>query len=338
MPITDALGIDEQRLPVVDAHTHTCGSDHDGPPQDVVACLDGCGVDKAFMFAPLLRSQGWELAVEHLDDVRRNNDYIAHFCSYAPERLIAFAVLNPNPAIAGGDKRRAVELMIEEAERCYHELGIRGIKMVPDRWTPEDEEALPLLEALARLGVYVVFHCGIFMDGRSSSFCRPTFYEGIHRVDGFHGHLAHLGWPWVDELVALLMMESYHREPNPDDPWQLKADFSFGPPPDWRVESLLKALDSLAPDQLIYGSDAWWPQTPEQYAKHSLVPHLTAFEAAADLSRQGGGDDPERRARLRTGVFHGNVMSHWAKATRGVPQNLKPADSAPQTSNTWRGH
>ena len=45
MPITDALGIDEQRLPVVDAHTHTCGSDHDGPPQDVVACLDGCGVD-----------------------------------------------------------------------------------------------------------------------------------------------------------------------------------------------------------------------------------------------------------------------------------------------------
>jgi predicted TIM-barrel fold metal-dependent hydrolase len=335
MPFTDTLGPDDQRLLVVDAHTHTSGSEDDGPPEDVVACLDGCGIDKAFMFAPLLRPQGWELQVEHLEEIRRNNDYIAHFCSHAPDRLIAFAVLNPNPGIAGGDKQRAVELMIEEAERCYNELGIRGIKMVPDRWTTEDEEALALLQALARLGMYVVFHAGIFMDERSSSFCRPTFYEAVHRVEGFHGQLAHLGWPWVDEMVALLMMESFHREPNPEDPWQLKADFSFGPPPDWRVETLLKALDSLPPDQLVYGSDAWWPLKPEQYAKKSLLPHLATFEAAADLSRQGGGDDPERRAHLRQSVFHDNVMAHWKKATRGAAQEPHEASSPPQTRNTW---
>jgi hypothetical protein len=103
------------------------------------------------------------------------------------------------------------------------------------------------------------------------------------------------------------------------------------------VPSLLKALDSLPQDQLVYGTDSWWPLTPEQYSKHSLLPHLSAFEAAADLSRQGGGDDPEGRARLRTSVFHDNVMSHWKKATRDVPQDLKPANGAPQTRNTWLG-
>jgi predicted TIM-barrel fold metal-dependent hydrolase len=299
--------------------------------------MDACGIDKAFMFAPLLRPQGWELQVEHLDNIRQNNDYIADFCSHAPERLIAFAVLNPNPGIAGGDKRRAAQLMLEEAERCYGELGIRGVKMVPDRWTAEDEEALPLLEGLARMGMYAVFHSGIFMDERASSYCRPTLYEGIHRIKGFHGHLAHLGWPWVDEELAVLMMESFHRKPDPDDPWQLKADFSFGAPPDWRVETLVKALDSVAPDQLVYGSDCWWPITPEEYLQQSLLPHLATFEAAADQSRQGGDEGSDQRARLRAGVFSNNVMTHWEKATRGVPQEPRRSAERAQTSNTWVG-
>src|SRR5207244_2099388 len=131
MPLTDGLGPSGSRLRLVDAHTHTCGSEYDGPPENVVSCMDVCGIDKACMFAPLLRPQGWELQVEHLDNIRQNNNYIADFCSHSPERLIAFAVLNPNPGIAHGGKRRAARLMVEEAERCYSELGIRGLKMVP---------------------------------------------------------------------------------------------------------------------------------------------------------------------------------------------------------------
>src|ERR1039457_3982584 len=86
--------------------------------------------------------------------------------------------------------------MEEEGRRCYEELGIRGIKMVPDRWSPDDERLLPLWSTLADLGMYVAFHSGIFLDERSSRFCRPAGYEGLHRVPGFHGHLAHLFWPW----------------------------------------------------------------------------------------------------------------------------------------------
>ena len=86
----------------------------------------------AFVFASLLQVHGLQLNDHHYDDIRLHNDYISHFCADAPECLLAFAVLNPNPCVANGEKGRAVQLMIEEARCCYAELGIRGVKLVPD--------------------------------------------------------------------------------------------------------------------------------------------------------------------------------------------------------------
>jgi hypothetical protein len=44
------------------------------------------------------------------------------------DRLLGLAVLNPAPGIGGGSLDSAVDRMIEEARRCYDELGLRGIK------------------------------------------------------------------------------------------------------------------------------------------------------------------------------------------------------------------
>jgi predicted TIM-barrel fold metal-dependent hydrolase len=329
------LGLGDNRLRLVDAHTHTSGSDRDAPPDEALAFMDTCGMERAFLFAPLLNPSGLQISETHLDAVRTNNEYIAHYCAADPERLYAFCVLNPNPGIAGGDLHTAVRLMIDEARRCYHELGLRGVKMVPDGWNCEQAEVRPLLEEIAALGMYAVFHAGIFMDERSSSFCRPTLYEGAHRVPGFHGHLAHLGWPWEDELIAMLLMEGEHRA-NSDaaDPWQLKTDFAFGAPPDWRVSTLTKAMNLLAHDQFIYGSDMWWPLTPEQYYEQYLLPHLAAFELAASLARNWPASGTAERSAVRDAVFSDNVLTHWDKATRGVAQAPRRAASAPQTADT----
>jgi hypothetical protein len=210
---TERLGIEYRIVPIIDTHTHSSGPDNDGPVSGIVNVMDECGVEQSFVFAPLLSASGKTLTDKALDDVRVHNDYVAHLCSQSAERLLAFCVLNLNPRIAGGDADRTAELMVEEARRCYHELGIRGCKLVPDHWTAEDEHAIRLFEELARLGMYVVFHAGIFMDERSSSWCRPAFYEGVHQVEAFHGQLAHLGWPWVDECIAALLMQTEHRRP-----------------------------------------------------------------------------------------------------------------------------
>ena len=54
-------------LPIIDAHTHTSGPDADGPLGEVVRCMDQCGVEMAFVFAPLLDVHGLQLRVEHYD-------------------------------------------------------------------------------------------------------------------------------------------------------------------------------------------------------------------------------------------------------------------------------
>src|SRR3954452_15214190 len=116
---------------VLDAHTHLSGSENGENGEGIVATMDRGGVDKAFVFAPLLDTNSWELSDTDLEHVLAHNDYCADLCSAAPERLYGFCVLNPSPSLAGGDKERAVSLMVDEAARCYHDLGLRGVKMVP---------------------------------------------------------------------------------------------------------------------------------------------------------------------------------------------------------------
>jgi hypothetical protein len=221
---------------ILDAHTHLTGSEE---PKQVLECMNACAVEKAFLFAPELDVATRRLTNDNMDDIRTHNDYCADFCSAAPDRLLGFCTLNPTPNLADGDVDRAVDLMIEEAHRCYDELGLRGAgELVPTRWYPNDPRLLPLWETLAELGMYTVFHTGIFYDGRESTYCRPVFYEAIHQVPGLKGHLAHVGWPWHDECIAVLNIGSQFMRIAPEE-WGFKVDLSFGPPPigNWRSGS-----------------------------------------------------------------------------------------------------
>lgn len=322
-------------LLVHDAHTHLAGSDSGENVLNILACLDGAGVASAFVFAPLLDVHSWHLTDEHLDDIQAHNDYAADVCSQAPDRLYGFCVLNPAPGVASGSIERAVDLMIEEAGRCYHELGLRGVKMVPGGWYPNDPQVVRLYRALADLGMYVVFHSGIFVDGREGSFCRPTYFEAIHQVPELKVQLAHMSWPWVDEAIAVLDMETilFGGEPTK---WQLKADLSFGPPDDWQLDAWQKSLDSLPPSMLCYGSDGFWPMQPDHYREQYLQPQLGLFEVASTsghLAREGS---PERM-HLREQIFAHNALDHWQAAVR-EPQRPRPARRPVQTSQTQRGH
>jgi uncharacterized protein len=338
MPRTERLGVAYDRLPIIDVHTHTSGSDADGPADGVVRCMDQCGVEQAFMFAPMLQPHGLELTDQHADDIRKHNDYIASYCAQSPERLLAFCVLNPNPSLAGGDLDAAVALMVEEARRCYHELGIRGVKLVPDNWSVRDRRVLPLFQELAQLGMYAAFHSGIFLDERSSEFCRPASYEGLHLIPGFHGHIAHLSWPWVDECIATLAMETFHATQQPKDHWQLKADLSFGCPPDWQLDCLRRAFDMLPHDMLMYASDVFWPCDDVRYTEQFIYPQLSNIEAAATLSRGAPAAATRQRMDFRRAIFYDNALQHWGVATRGVPQRLQRQTTAPRTPNARTRH
>ncbi len=324
-------------MKIIDAHTHLSGSETGENTEGIVACMDACDIDKAFVFAPLLNVHSWELTDEHLDDIRNHNDYCADICSDAPERLLGFCVLNPVPQLAGGSFKKSVDLMIKEVRRCYHELGLRGVKMIPTHWYPNDPEIIPLYQEIAKLGMYVVFHAGIFMDGQQGSYCRPTFFEGIRRVPDLKVQLAHLGWPWVDECIAVLDMESNIHGSDPTN-WQFKADLSFGPPDDWQLSSWQRAIDSLPQTMLCYGSDLFWPLSPEQYLEQYLYPQRGLFEVAVTNGHVASEGSPSRKE-LREQIFYKNVFDHWQSAVREPqqPQRAKRKIKTPR-AKTSHGH
>jgi predicted TIM-barrel fold metal-dependent hydrolase len=309
-------------LKFIDAHTHLSGSETGETAEDIVACLEACNVEHAFVFAPLLDVRSWQLKAEHLADIRIHNDYCADICSKAPERLFGFCVLNPSPGLAHGSLKRSVELMVEEVRRCYHDLGLRGVKMVPARWYPNDDLLLPLYQEIAQLGMYVVFHSGIFIDGREGNYCRPAYYEIIREVPSLKVQLAHLSWPWVDECLAVLNMETNIHGTDPGQ-WQLRADVSFGPPDDWQLDSWQLAIASVPHALLCYGSDVFWPCTPERYLEKYLYPQLGLFEVSVTNSHIASEGSPTR-TQLRERIFYSNVLEHWQTAVH-EPQQPRPA-------------
>jgi uncharacterized protein len=318
---------------ILDAHTHLSGSESGENAEDILQCLDAAGVEKAFIFAPLVNVKTWQLTDQHLQDVRDHNDYCAHLCSAESERLLGFCVLNPSHEIGNGSLHRAVDSMIEEVRRCYHELGLRGVKMVPTNWYPNDPQLVRLYREIASLGMYTVFHSGIFLDGFEGSYCRPTYFEAVHQAPGFRGHLAHVSWPWVDECLAVLNMETMMLGKEAEK-WDLIADLSFGSPDDWQLDTWQKAITTVPPEMLVYGSDVFWPCTADLYCEQYLQPQLGLFETAATLGHVAT-EGSAKRKQLRSQIFYDNVWNHWQRAVR-EPQQPRPADRPIVTPNAKR--
>jgi len=69
--------------------------------------------------------------------------------------------------------------------------------------------------------------------------------------------LAHVGWPWTDEAIAVGLIDRIHGVP--DAHAAFRFDLSFGPPPPYRRQVLKLALEVLGPGLLQFGSDCFLP-------------------------------------------------------------------------------
>jgi hypothetical protein len=120
--------------------------------------------------------------------------------------------------------------------------------------------------------------------------------------------------------------------------WQMRADLSFGPPDDWQLSSWQRAIDSLPPTMLCYGSDLFWPITPEQYLEQHLYPQRGLFEVALTNGHIASEGSPSRKE-LREQIFYKNVLEHWQSAVR-EPQQPRPAKRRIKTprARTSHGH
>jgi predicted TIM-barrel fold metal-dependent hydrolase len=225
---------------IIDAHLHTSGRE---TTSDVLQALDEAEVDLAVLLAPFL-TDPYSLADRQ--SLRLGNRHLSELITGHTDRLLGFAVVNPLHPEATDDLEEAAALS-----------GIRGVKMVPTGWYPYDDCAHRVYERAARLDLPILFHSGIFIDGRSGRFCRPSFYEAIRDHPSLRVTLAHLGWPWCDEANAVGLIDRINGVHPAES--QFRFDISFGPPPIYREPVFRNALDVLGPEFMQFGSDRFLP-------------------------------------------------------------------------------
>jgi len=229
---------------IVDAHLHCTGRESaDG----VLRALDAAQIDVGVLLAPFL-SDGYSM--HDAASLRRGNDHVAALVRGRGDRLVGLAVVNPR--LPGA---------VDETVRALDDLELAGLKMVPSGWFPADVCAQEVFAAAAARDARILFHSGIFIDGRSSRFCRPAEFEAVREHPGLKVTLAHLGWPWCDEANAVGLIDRINGVP--PDASQFRFDVSFGAPPVYRTSVLRNALAVLSADLLQYGSDCFLPCAAE---------------------------------------------------------------------------
>lgn len=268
---------------LIDAHLHCTGNE---TGEEVVRTLDGAGVDIAVLLAPFLTKP---FSLADRESLRAANERLGSLIADHPDRLLGFAVVNPLHSTAADDLEEAID-----------RFGLRGLKLVPSGWYPYEDCAHLVYQRAASLEIPVLFHSGIFIDGRSSRFCRPSFYEAVRDHPGLRVTLAHLSWPWCDEAIAVGIIDLINGVAPQDS--QFRFDISFGPPQVYRHDVLGRALEVLGPDLLQFGSDRFLPCSSQ---------HLrTAIDEVDELL-----DGLEVDTASRRSIF-GATALNWLRLTK----------------------
>jgi len=188
-------------------------------------------------------------------------------------------------------------------------LGIRGFKVIADRFDPGDPRAMRVYRRIADANRPILFHSGILWDGKpSSAHTRPLNFEPLLEVGGLRFALAHIGWPWCEELVAVYGKFLNARALRRDRAPELFIDVTPGTPA-IRRESALSLVFQVGYDvasNVFFGADSrageysvawvreWIRRDRSIYRRLGLKPAVVRAIFADNLVRfvQGGAGGP----------------------------------------------
>lgn len=248
-------------MKVFDTHFHLKGTETSA--QELVKSFDEAGIERVCLIAPGGRTLGTptepNAGEASNEEMHKGNQYLVHLVREAPDRFVGLARVNP---LAPG--------ATDELQWAY-EHGLKGLKLFCIGWYPEDERVAPIYEKAASLGMPILFHTGILGDGRNSQYHRPAGFEVIKDFPDLKIIMAHVGWPWTDEAIAVAGMGPKFR-----GNYQIHVDITPGAPLLWRKEVINKAVNYLDEGVLVFGTDAG-PGNCVSYGKQVIQSIKTIF-------------------------------------------------------------
>jgi predicted TIM-barrel fold metal-dependent hydrolase len=174
------------------------------------------------------------------------------------------------------------------------DAGVKGFKVICSDFFPGDSRALKTYRVIAATGRPVLFHSGILWDGMDSSrYNRPAEFEALIDVEGLRFSLAHISWPWCDELIAVYgkFLAARGRKV------EMFIDTTPGTPRIYRKEALTK-LFTVGYDvehNVIFGSDCSAPDYNSPWTKEWYIRDSEIL------------DDLGLSENVKTQVFGGNL-------------------------------
>jgi predicted TIM-barrel fold metal-dependent hydrolase len=205
-----------------------------------------------------------------------SNDFVSAMQKRHPERMIqAWAAVDPFKG----------EAAIAEAKHAIQELGMLGFHFHPimGHFAVNDRRLYPLFEVINELQVPVMIDVGTTgmgagMPGGMGARLRHAHPSAIDELAADFPHLtivaAHPGWPWVDEMTAVVLHKG-------NVFWEVSGWAPKYFPPQLKVD-----IRSRLKDKIIFGSD------------YPSIPHARLFREWSEL---GYSDEIMER------VFHGNA-------------------------------
>lgn len=127
-----------------------------------------------------------------------SNDEMVQIVSRSPEHFIGFASVDPRSSNAKN-----------ELVRAFDELKLSGLKLNLSRLClyPYDSCLLPLYEVCEERNKPIIFHAGYSWEPKTPAiYSRPIEFEEVAvNYPNLRFCLAHMGWPWWEETIMMLM-------------------------------------------------------------------------------------------------------------------------------------
>jgi hypothetical protein len=232
---------------IVDCYTHTW---------DSATTLGRLDPETASPCVPKLPRAGGASAARHLAaaepvgtsivhgfksayfDAEISNDHVAGYVRGHAHKMIGFAGVDPS------NPRQA----ITELRRAQAELGLRGVAVAPPAqdFHPSNSQAMLVYAEAAALGMPVLFHSGVHITSATKmEYARPALLDEVAReLPNLRIVVAHLGAPWVAEMVTLI---AKHENVFSETSWLLAQP--------WQAyQALLCAYEHGVTHKLLFGS------------------------------------------------------------------------------------
>jgi predicted TIM-barrel fold metal-dependent hydrolase len=224
---------------MIDIHIHL--EEPESDPQALLDKFDSTDIDSGVILS--LPPETFYTESESYDPETRLKQ-LQTYC--ANDRLYPFFWIDP----IADDAEEQVDKAL-----AYN---VAGFKIICDRFYPSHEKAMNTYRKIAKANKPILFHSGILWDGKvSSKYNHPIEFECLLEVPKLKFAMAHISWPWCDELIALYGKFLNAFSLNPDLSVEMFIDTTPGTPPIYRKEALTR-LYTVGYDiehNIMFGSD-----------------------------------------------------------------------------------